>query len=80
MELFNAAFGPMTFSERMKSLAVRVLALRESYRMKKEGVIMRQPPTNRVTYPDRSATSPNEDYLPGDACISSRPEFEAVGQ
>jgi len=54
MKLYKQAFGPMTFSERMKSLAVRIYAILENRRMKKEGVIMRQPPTNRVTYPDRT--------------------------
>lgn len=52
--LYKKAFGPMTISERMKSLAVRMYAVLENRRMKREGVIMRQPPTNRVTYPDRS--------------------------
>jgi radical SAM superfamily enzyme YgiQ (UPF0313 family) len=54
MALYREAFGPMTFSERAKSIAVRLFANRESRRMRKEGTIMRQPPTNRITYPDRS--------------------------
>ena len=41
---------------------------------------MRQPPTNRVTYPDRSAESPSEDYLTAVAHLSNRPELEVVGQ
>jgi hypothetical protein len=80
MALYNEAFGPMTFSERVKSLTVRLLALRENHRMKKDGVIMRQPPTNRTTYPDRSVKSPGEDYLLEKTAIASRPEMEAVGQ
>jgi radical SAM superfamily enzyme YgiQ (UPF0313 family) len=80
MALYNEAFGPMTFSERIKSLTVRLLAVRENRRMKKEGVIMRQPPTNRTSYPDRSATSAGEDYLPAKPVIASSPEMEAVGQ
>jgi radical SAM superfamily enzyme YgiQ (UPF0313 family) len=80
MGLYNEAFGPMTFSERMQSVAVRLLAVRESRRIRKEGVIMRQPPTKRVTYASRSAESPNEGYLLAKAAISNRPEMEAVGQ
>jgi radical SAM superfamily enzyme YgiQ (UPF0313 family) len=80
MELFNEAFGPMTFSERMQSLTVRLLAAREHHRTKKEGVIMRQPPTNRTTYSLRPAASLGEEYLPATAQISNSPELEAVGQ
>jgi hypothetical protein len=54
MALYHEAFGPMTFPERAKSFAVRLLAIRESRRIRKEGMIMRQPPTNRISYPDRS--------------------------
>jgi hypothetical protein len=54
MALYREAFGPMTFPERAKSFAVRLFAKRECRRMRKEGTIMRQPPTNRITYPDRS--------------------------
>jgi radical SAM superfamily enzyme YgiQ (UPF0313 family) len=54
MDLYNETFGPMTIMERMKSFAVRVFAVREQYRLKKEGSILRQPPTNRITYPDRT--------------------------
>lgn len=54
MALYHEAFGPMTMVERLKSAAVRLLALRESRRMNREGTIMRQPPTSRVVYPDRS--------------------------
>jgi hypothetical protein len=50
MDLYHHAFGPMTILERIESITVRLLAIRESRRMKKEGAIMRQPPTNRVTY------------------------------
>jgi len=53
MALYHEAFGPMTILERMKSAAVRLLAIRESLRTKKAGTIMRQPPTNRIAYPDR---------------------------
>jgi radical SAM superfamily enzyme YgiQ (UPF0313 family) len=56
MALYNDVFGPMTFSERAKSLTVRLLAMRERRRMKKEGTVMRQPTTNRIAYPDRSLT------------------------
>ena len=54
MTLYNEVFGTMTLTERMKSVAVRLLAIRERRRMRREGgVIMRQPPTDRVSYPDR---------------------------
>jgi radical SAM superfamily enzyme YgiQ (UPF0313 family) len=58
--LYKKAFGPMTLSERLKSLAVRIYAIREKHRIKKEGVVMRQPPTNRVTYPDRAFAQSSE--------------------
>jgi hypothetical protein len=48
--------------------------------MKKDGVVMRQPPTKRVAYPDRSAEALNEEYQPAAANISNQPELEAVGQ
>jgi hypothetical protein len=54
MALYDEAFGAMTVIDRIKSITVRILAARENYRLKKEGSIMRQPPTNRVTYPDRT--------------------------
>jgi hypothetical protein len=41
---------------------------------------MRQPPTNRTRYPDRSAQAPGEDYLLEKTAIATRPEMEAVGQ
>jgi hypothetical protein len=76
MELYYEAFGPMTLVERAKSLAVRLFAIRESYRMKKEGTIMRQPPTNRMTYPDRSLKPATESCI--DAVLPVRqPEMEA---
>ena len=80
MALFNEAFGPMTLAERIKSITVRLLAVRENRRMKKEGIIMRQPPTNRTTYPDRSVKASDEDYLLTKSAITSHPEMEAVGQ
>jgi len=80
IQLFNEAFGPMSFSDRMKSMTVRLLAARELRRMKKEGVIMRQPPTKRVTYPDRIVEAPGIEYLSAGAQISDQPELEAVGQ
>jgi radical SAM superfamily enzyme YgiQ (UPF0313 family) len=61
MALYQEAFGPMTLLERGKSVAVRLLAIRESRRMGKAGAIMRQPPTKRVTYPDRSLKPAMED-------------------
>jgi radical SAM superfamily enzyme YgiQ (UPF0313 family) len=77
MALFDEAFGPMTISERMKSAAVRLLAIRESFRMKKEGTIMRQPPTNRIAYPDRTLSAVKactKEIAP----IAKRPEMETA--
>jgi radical SAM superfamily enzyme YgiQ (UPF0313 family) len=80
MRLYSETFGPMTFPDRMKSLAVRLLAIRENHRIKNEGTVMRQPPTNRIAYPDRSIESPAEDYLKNRASISNQPEMETVAQ
>ncbi len=49
MALYDEAFGPMTIPDRVKSAAVRLLAIRESRRAKKEGTIMRQPPMSIPT-------------------------------
>jgi hypothetical protein len=54
MALYSEAFGPMTFADRARTIAVRLLAIRESRRIKKEGTVMRQPPTNRIAYPERA--------------------------
>ncbi len=78
MALYHKAFGPMNFLERAKSLAVRLLAVRESRRMRKEGTIMRQPPTNRITYPDRSRKLATEDCPMPIASIVEQPETEAT--
>jgi hypothetical protein len=80
MRLYSETFGPMTFSDRMKSLIVRLLSIRESRRIKNEGTVMRQPPTNRIAYPDRSIEAPAEDYLKNRASISNQPEMETVAQ
>jgi radical SAM superfamily enzyme YgiQ (UPF0313 family) len=80
MMLYNETFGPMTLSERLKSIAVRLLAIRESRRIRKEGTVMRQPPTNRIAYPDRSVECPGEDYLQTGAAIRNQPEMETVAQ
>ena len=55
--LYKKVFGPMTMAERLKSVTVRLLAIRENYRIKKEGAVLRQPPMNRVEYPDRAIKS-----------------------
>jgi hypothetical protein len=51
--LYDRVFGLLPLPEKMKSIAVRPLAISENFRLKKEGSVMRQPPTNRVIYPDR---------------------------
>lgn len=63
MAIYHAAFGPMAFVDRAKSVAVRLLAMRESRRMRKEGTVMRQPATNRVSYPSRPLKSAPEEGL-----------------
>lgn len=62
MELYRRAFGPMTLVEHMRSIAVRILAFREQRRIQRDGVVMRQPPTSRVTYLDRSSEYYRSEY------------------
>jgi hypothetical protein len=62
IELYNRAFGPMSMSEWMRSIVVRILASREQRRIRNEGVVMRQPPTHRSTYPDRFSDLPTAEY------------------
>jgi hypothetical protein len=76
MALYHQAFGPMTILERMKSTVVRLLAIRESRRMKKEGTIMRQPPTNRISYPDRTLNPAKAASIVETA--PAQPEMEAT--
>jgi hypothetical protein len=76
MGLYHDTFGPMTIGERAKSLAVRLLAMRESRRMEKEGTIMRQPPTNRVPYPDRSLKLVEENRTAAIVPMVKQPEME----
>jgi radical SAM superfamily enzyme YgiQ (UPF0313 family) len=78
MALYNETFGPMTIQEHAKSLAVRLFAIRENLRMKKEGTVMRQPPTNRIAYPDRSLKPAMEDGLLTIAPITKQAEMEAT--
>jgi hypothetical protein len=80
MVLYDQAFGPMTISDRVKSAAVRLLAIRESLRMKKEGTVMRQPPTSRVLYPDRTLSPAEEAQTTDIAPISKRAEMEAAAR
>jgi hypothetical protein len=78
MALYHDAFGPMTILERAKSLAVRLLAIRESRRIRKEGAILRQPHTNRITYPDRSLKLDTGDCAEAITPIVKQPEMEAA--
>ncbi len=79
MALYYQAFGPMTIADRIKSAAVRLLAVRESRRLRKEGTIMRQPPTNRILYPDRTL-SQAKDACNEVAPIAGQPEIEAAAR
>jgi hypothetical protein len=76
MALYQEAFGPMTLLERAKSLTVRLFAIRESLRIRKEGSVLRQPPTNRVTYPDRKIKCATERSSMTSATIAKQPEIE----
>jgi hypothetical protein len=80
MALYDEAFGPMTIPDRVKSAAVRLLAIRESRRMKKEGTIMRQPPTNRIIYPDRTLSFAREPDTAEVVPIAKQPEMEAAAR
>jgi radical SAM superfamily enzyme YgiQ (UPF0313 family) len=76
MDLYYQAFGPMTILERIESITVRLLAIRESRRMKKEGAIMRQPPTNRVTYAGKTLNIAKKPCMVETA--PKQPEMEAA--
>ena len=80
MALYNETFGPMTILDRVKSAAVRLLAIRESRRMRKEGTVMRQPPTNRIIYPDRTLNIAKEACRAEIAPIAKQPELEAAAR
>jgi radical SAM superfamily enzyme YgiQ (UPF0313 family) len=77
MALYDEAFGPMTIMERFQSAMVRLLAIRESRRMKKAGPVMRQPPTNRIAYPDRSLKIATQESPLAIAPIPKQSEMEA---
>lgn len=53
MGLYEEAFGGLTLQQKFFSTVVATTAILENYRSKR-GVVMRQPPVNRVTYADRS--------------------------
>jgi hypothetical protein len=78
MAVYNEAFGPMTIADRVKSAAVRLLAIRESLRLKREGAIMRQPPTNRITYPDRTLSPAKKTSIAETSPITEQPEMETA--
>jgi len=78
--LYNEAFGPMTILDRVKSAAVRLLAIRESRRMRKEGPVMRQPPTSRIVYPDRTPNLAKEARATKITPIAKHPEMEAAAR
>jgi hypothetical protein len=77
MALYQEAFGPMTLLDHAKSFAVRLLAIRESRRIRKEGTVMRQPPTNRVAYPQRTLRPAMQNGLVTIAPIGKQAETEA---
>jgi hypothetical protein len=80
MSLYDEAFGSMSIPDRLKSPTVRLLAIRESRRMRKEGTIMRQPPTNRITYPDRTL-NPAKEACPGEVgLIAKQPGMQAAAR
>ena len=82
MALYDEAFGRMPLLERVKSIAVGVLAIRENLRIKKEGTVIRQPPTNRITYPDRFPRHATKDYQLAHpvSAHSAKPEAEVMAR
>jgi radical SAM superfamily enzyme YgiQ (UPF0313 family) len=80
IDLYEETFGPMTILDRMKSTVVRLLAIRESRRMKKEGTVMRQPPTSRVIYRDRTVSLAKEACTSDLVPIAKQPEMEATAR
>jgi hypothetical protein len=70
----------MTILDRMKSIAVRLLAIRESRRLKKDGTVMRQPPTSRITYPDRTLELIRKDSPVMITSGIKEPELEATAR
>jgi hypothetical protein len=78
--MYEKTFGPMTFVERLKSAVVRAFAVIEHLRIKKHGIVMRQPPTNRVIYPDRTLEIQSNEYLSNIAEPAKQLEMEATAQ
>ncbi len=54
IDLYNETFGKITFLQKIQETVVRASAVIENYRYKKNDIVMRQPATNRQTWPDRS--------------------------
>jgi hypothetical protein len=61
--LYDQVFGQMTLADRMKSVTVRMLAIFENRRILRDGTTLRQPPTHRIEYSDRT----------GDQCMVEEP-------
>ena len=59
IKLFNNTFGPPSLKERLIRVLVRATAFWENKRLKKDGIIMRQPPLLRTTYKNRSRQIPD---------------------
>jgi radical SAM superfamily enzyme YgiQ (UPF0313 family) len=74
---YREALGPMSIPDRVRAASVRLLAIRESRRMKREGTIMRQPPTKRIAYPDRTFNLTKEASKTEVNPIAGQPEMEA---
>jgi hypothetical protein len=53
IELFNKTFGPASLKDRLLDVIVRITAMIEQYRLKKNGTVMRQPPFLRTIYNHR---------------------------
>jgi hypothetical protein len=80
MRMYEKTFGSMPFMERLKSAVVRAMAVLEHSRIKKQGVVMRQPPTNRVTYPDRMHEMPATEYSSTIVEPANQLEMEATAR
>jgi hypothetical protein len=62
--LFNETFGPPSIMDRVYTFLVSGFAFIEHWRAGEKGSVMRQPFSNRVTYPDRrNAVHDGEGHL-----------------
>jgi hypothetical protein len=80
IRMYEKTFGSMPFMERLKSAAVRAMAVLEHHRIKRQGIVMRQPPTNRIIYPDRMLEMPANEYSSTIVESANQLELEATAR